>query len=303
MKPPACHGLLVLDKPSGLTSRQVVDHAQPWFAAGTRLGHAGTLDPLATGVLVVCVGVATRLVEYVQRMEKTYHAVLRLGATSTTDDADGTIEAVAVEQPPDRAQIVACLQGFLGTIEQVPPAHSAAKVSGRRAYELARRGHEVSLEPRPVHITALDLLTYDYPHVELLVRCGKGTYIRALARDLGKRLGCGALVDQLRRTRIGLFDVASALSLDSDRATVYAAILPLSAAVAELPHVVLEQRDVERLRQGQRVSIPDSTLLEGSSSTAMDVAVFDSAETLVAVAVANPKERLLRPAKVLPPGA
>src|SRR5207244_1440894 len=122
------HGLLVLDKPAGLTSRDVVDRAQRWFPSGTRLGTTGTLDPLATGVLVLCVGVATRLAEYVQRMEKLYRAGLRLGARSTTDDIDGSVEAVAVGQPPDSARITACLQEFVGEIEQVPPAHSAARV-------------------------------------------------------------------------------------------------------------------------------------------------------------------------------
>src|SRR5260370_20272889 len=126
MNPALSHGLMVLDKPAGPTSRDLVDRAQRWFPRGTRLGHAGPLDPLATGVLVLCVGVATRLVEYVQRMEKTYRAGLRLGARSTTDDIDGSVQAVAVGQPPDSARLTTCLQEFVGEIEQVPPAHSPA---------------------------------------------------------------------------------------------------------------------------------------------------------------------------------
>src|SRR5436305_9522235 len=172
MKPSAYHGLLVLVKPGGLTSRDAVDRALRWFPRGTRVGHTGTLDPLATGVLVLCVGVATRLTEYVQRMEKVYHAGLLLGARSETDDADGVIKSVHVAQPPDPATVTGQLQGFIGEIEQVPPAFSAAKVIGRRAYDLARQGQEVALEPRRVRIDAIDLIAYAYPRLELEIRCG-----------------------------------------------------------------------------------------------------------------------------------
>src|SRR5262249_10467835 len=161
-----------------------------------------------------CVGVATRLTEYVQGMGKTYHAGLLLGARSTTDDADGEVSTVVVERPPERDQMAACLQEFLGEIEQVPPAHSAARISGRRAYAVARRGEDVSLAPRRVRIDAIDLLAYEYPRLDVVVRCGKGTYVRSLARDLGERLGCGALVAQLRRTQVGPFGLAEALSLE-----------------------------------------------------------------------------------------
>lgn len=302
MKAAVSHGLLVLDKPPGLTSREVVDRAQRWFPRGTRIGHTGTLDPLATGVLVLCVGVATRLVEYVQRMEKTYSAGLLLGARSTTDDADGQIEMAAVEQPPERGQVSACLQEFVGEIEQVPPAHSAARVSGRRAYDLARQGKDVSLESRRVRIHAIDLLAYDYPRLELVVRCGKGTYIRALAHDLGEKLGCGALVEKLRRTRVGRFDAGNTLSLDADPNTVHASLLPLAAAVVELPRVTLGSEEVRRLRLGQAVQIADSPKSLGPSPDSAEVAVFDGLGTLVAVAVIERAKRLLRPEKVLSKG-
>jgi tRNA pseudouridine55 synthase len=175
--------LLVIDKPAGMTSRAVVDHAQRWFPPRTRLGHTGTLDPLATGVLVLCVGAATRLAEYIQRMPKTYRAGIALGARSDTDDADGHITPVPDATPPGRAELVETLRGFVGTLDQVPPAFSAAHVDGRRAYDLARRGAEVSLTPRPVTIHVIDLERYEYPHLELNVACGKGTYIRSLARS------------------------------------------------------------------------------------------------------------------------
>jgi tRNA pseudouridine55 synthase len=289
------HGLLVLDKPGGITSRDVVDRVQRWFPRGTRIGHAGTLDPLATGVLVLCIGQATRLTEYVQRMSKTYRASLLLGARSDTDDADGTITPTAVAQPPDQGTVQAALERFIGEVDQVPPAHSAAKVAGRRAYDLARRGKAVALRPRRVSIHGIDLLAYVYPRMEIEVRCGKGTYIRSLARDLGEHLGCGALVETLRRTRIGPFMERDAMPLDADAARAREQLLPLAAAVADLPRVVLAAPDLTRLAQGQ--SVPRAG---NEGPTDMDeVAVFDAEGHLAAVAAVDQGGRLLRPVKVL----
>jgi tRNA pseudouridine55 synthase len=295
MKPSSFHGLLVLDKPSGLTSRDVVNCALRWFPRGTKIGHTGTLDPLATGVLVVCVGTTTRLAEYVQRMDKTYRAGLLLGARSDTDDADGALEAVPVERPPDRSTVAECLQEFVGEIEQVPPAYSAAKVTGRRAYDLARQGKDVSLERRKIRIYRIDLVDYAYPRLDLQVRCGKGTYIRSLARDLGERLGCGALVQTLRRTRVGPFETANALRMNADAVTAQAALLPMSAAVADLPQVTLAGHDVRRLRQGQAIPYPE----DAPRPEAGEVAVFDLDLNLVAVTVVDRGKGLLRPVKVL----
>src|SRR5207247_1839966 len=157
----------------------------------------------ATGVLVLCIGHATRLTEYVQDMGKTYVADVTLGARSATDDAEGPITPAAVERPPGRAELDAVLPEFVGEVRQVPPAFSAAKVTGRRAYDLARRGQAPDLAARTVHIDGIDVFEFAYPNLKLEVDCGKGTYIRSLARDLGERLGCGAYLASLRRTRIG----------------------------------------------------------------------------------------------------
>src|SRR5436309_1163039 len=146
------NGLLVIDKPAGMTSRDAVDRAQRWFPRGTRVGHTGTLDPLATGVLVLCIGQATRLTEYVQKLPKTYVADVRLGARSATDDAEGPITPVPVDRAPARPDVEARLGEFIGQVTQVPPAYSAAKVAGRRAYDLARGGREVELAARTVTI-------------------------------------------------------------------------------------------------------------------------------------------------------
>ncbi len=293
------HGLLVLDKPAGLTSRAAVDRALRWFPRGTRVGHTGTLDPLATGVLVVCVGAATRLTEYVQDMAKTYRAGVLLGARSDTDDADGTVTPVEGARAPDRAAVRHGLESFVGDIDQVPPAYSAAHVTGRRAYDLARQGREVVLRPRRVHVERIDLVDYAYPRLTLEVHCGKGTYIRSLARDLGERLGCGGLVESLRRTRVGPFRVEDALALEAEPATARARLQPLAAAAAELPRVVVPPEGIRRLRQGQAVPAPPPGPAPEWPADGR-VAVFDPGGTLVAVARARPRTQDLVPEKVLP---
>jgi tRNA pseudouridine55 synthase len=293
------HGLLVVDKPGGMTSRAAVDLAEHWFPRGTRIGHTGTLDPLATGVLVLCVGTATRLTDYVQVMAKTYRAGILLGARSDTDDAEGTVIPAIVDNPPSRTVLERALAEFVGDIAQVPPAFSAAKVTGRRAYDLARRGAEVSLAARLVSIYGIDVIDYACPRLEIEVRCGKGTYIRALARDLGDRLGCGGLIASLRRMRVGPFDADHALRLDADAASARAALLPLAAAVSELPHVTLPQPEVSRLRRGQAVPRSGIAGLAETLGQAKEVAVFDSAGGLIAIATVDRMRDMLRPGKVL----
>jgi tRNA pseudouridine55 synthase len=253
------------------------------------MGHTGTLDPLATGVLVLCLGAATRLAEYVQRMGKTYRTELRLGARSDTDDADGMVTPVTTA-PPDAAVVAACLSGFVGAIEQTPPAYSAAKVAGRRAYDLARQGQIINLRSRIVHIYGIDVLQYDYPSLKLEVRCGKGTYIRSLARDLGERLGCGALVQTLRRTCVGPFTVDDAATPGMEAALALARLRPLEDAVAELPRVIVTDEEVRRLCQGQALS------RDGFDGT--ELALFDAANRLVAIAAWDAGTRMIRPDKV-----
>lgn len=286
-------GLLVLDKPGGITSRGAVDRALRWFPRGTRVGHTGTLDPLATGVLVLCLGNATRLAEYVQRMRKTYRTVIQLGARSDTDDADGVITFCVDATVPELAIIQAQLGEFHGPISQVPPAFSAAKVTGRRAYDLARAGRDVTLEARQVQVYRIDILRYAYPELELEVHCGKGTYIRSLARDLGERLGCGGLVKTLRRTQVGPFTVDRAVSLDTDPQMVAGALLPAEQALAELPRLTLSEDQARRYRHGQTIALGSGDWKEGE-----EVAVFDPSGRAVGIAQVLPT-RYLKPIKVL----
>jgi tRNA pseudouridine55 synthase len=291
-------GFLVLDKPVGITSRAAVDRALGWFPRGTRGGHAGTLDPSATGVLVLCLGVATRLTEYVQQMKKTYAAVLRLGVRSDTDDAEGTITPVAEAVPPDERTVAARLQELVGQIQQVPPVFSAAKVAGRRAYDLARRGKEVALAPRTVTVFEIRLLAYRYSRLEIEVVCGKGTYIRSLARDLGQRLGCGALLDSLRRTNVGVFGLADAPSLDVESAVARSRVLPLSRGVAGLPSVRADSDAIDRLRQGQAIPLSAAIHQVAAESADREIAVFAQDGALAAVGVIDVPTQMLLPRKV-----
>jgi tRNA pseudouridine55 synthase len=285
-------GILVIDKPPGITSREALDRAARWFPRTTRAGHAGTLDPLATGVLVLCLGGATRLVEYVQQMGKTYRSTFRLGAASDSDDADGAVIAAPGARDPGLPAVTEALADFVGRIDQVPPAYSAARVGGRRSYDLARRGQEVELRPRAVEVYGIDVLGYAYPELEVEVRCGKGTYIRSLARDLGRRLGCGAYVQALRRTRVGPFRAEDAVKLEAGREEAERKLLPMALALAELPRVVLPNGEAERLRRGQAVALPP-----GQNGREGEVGVYTEGGAVVAVALAGAGR--LRPAKVV----
>jgi len=257
------NGLLVIDKPAGMTSRDAVNRVQRWFPRKTKIGHTGTLDPLATGVLVICVGAATRLADYVQAMPKTYISRFRLGATSTTDDADGEITDSPNAVPPTRERIEAALASSIGTVDQTPPGFSALKVEGRRAHDLARKGIEVELHARPVCIDAIRLLDYEWPYLDVEIDCGKGTYIRSIARDLGARLGVGGLVQTLRRTRIGPFTAEEGIGVDAEPASVE--LLPPCAAVAGLERVPVSADEIRRLRQGQ----PVERAMSGEGKAAM----------------------------------
>jgi tRNA pseudouridine55 synthase len=248
------NGLLVIDKPTGMTSRDVVNRVQRWFPRKTKIGHTGTLDPLATGVLVICIGAATRLADYVQAMGKSYSSCFRLGATSTTGDADGEITETPNAVPPTREQIDEALASFVGMIEQVPPAVSALKLEGRRAHDLARKGEPVRLAARPVRVDAIRVIGYDWPWLDVEVDCGKGTYIRSIARDLGAKLGCGGLVQTLRRTRVGPFTADQGVGLNAYPNQVK--LQAMMMAVAHMQRLDVSSEDCIRIGRGQWVATP-----------------------------------------------
>ncbi len=290
------NGFLNLHKPAGVTSRGVVNRIVRLVGRGPKVGHAGTLDPLATGVLVVAVGPATRLIDRVQAQAKTYRAEIRLGARSDTDDADGTIVETPDALAPDEPAIRAALASQVGTIAQVPPQYSALKREGQRAYDLARQGEAVDLAPRPVRIDRIELLSYAWPIVTIEVDCGAGTYIRSIARDLGDALGCGGLITVLTRTRIGRFAIESALDPETLTAESIAAhVLPVASAVADLPRVDLDADQTRLIAHGRSL---DAQRLQPVPPPG-DLALFAPDGTLLALAHHEPDTRSVRPVRVL----
>ena len=247
------HGWVVLDKPSGMNSTHAVSRLKRIFNA-KKAGHAGTLDPLATGILPIAFGEATKTVPFVQDGEKAYRFTVRWGTETDTDDADGRIAAQS-DLRPSAADILALLPGFIGTIMQLPPSYSAIKINGERAYDLARDGEAPVLTPRPVTIHALDLLSSEPDEAVFEARCGKGTYVRAIARDLGRSLGCYGHVSALRRTRVGPFYETDAVLLPDldDEGARTRALCRIEAGLMEVPRVVVDSGAAARLRRGQPV--------------------------------------------------
>ena len=263
------HGWVVLDKPAGMNSTHAVSVLKRIFNA-KKAGHAGTLDPLATGILPVAFGEATKTVPFVQDGEKAYRFTVRWGVETDTDDSDGRIVAQSSERPAE-AEIRALLPGFIGTILQLPPSYSAIKINGERAYDLAREGEAPALSPRPVTIHALDLTGVGEDEAVFEARCGKGTYVRAIARDLGRLLGCYGHVSALRRTRVGPFYERDAVRLQDldDAASGLQALRRVEAGLMEVPRVVVDSSAAARLRRGQSVLLRgDDAPFDGSAYAA-----------------------------------
>lgn len=289
---PVAAGVLPVDKPEGPTSHDAV--AAVRRALKTRqVGHTGTLDPFASGLLLVCVGAATRLAEYLTGLPKTYLATMRLGAATDTDDLTGDAVASSDEWPSiSRDQVEAALAAQVGTIQQLPPIYSAKKVGGERMYAAARRGDEVERTPATVTIHAIRLTRFEPPDVEFEVECGAGTYIRAIARDVGAALGVGGHLRTLRRTRVGPHAVERAVPLDAlgDGDRVAAAMLSPLEAVAHLPRVAVDEGGIAALRHGRAVpASPDAP-------SGVPVALTTGAGELLAVAERDGD--VVRPRKV-----
>jgi tRNA pseudouridine55 synthase len=253
----AISGVLVVDKPVGMTSHDVVQAIR----TGTglrRAGHTGTLDPRASGVLVILVGPAVRLSEFVSASDKRYQAIIRLGSTTDTFDADGKLTHSSGPVSVTEDQFEKVLGTFVGEIEQTPPPYSAVKVQGRKAYEMAREGEEVELAPRKITVHHLEVLEWAPPEVVIDVHCSSGTYVRSLANDLGTTLGCGAYLVGLRRTKSGRFSLRDATPLRKlqeafNAGNWYQYLIPAAEALAEWPAIELGPDDVENVRHGHRV--------------------------------------------------
>ena len=301
-------GLVNLDKPPGMTSRQAVDIVKR-LVYPAKTGHAGTLDPLATGVLAICVGSATRLISYVQRQPKRYRATFLLGRASPTEDVEGEVTELDHPPVPTLEQVTAAAGALVGRIEQRPPAYSALKVGGRRAYALARKGQPVELKPRTVTVYRVEVLAYEYPELRLAIECGGGTYVRSLGRDLAESLGTSAVMSELLRTSIGEFRIEEAIDpgqLTSQNWTDH--LLPPLAAVGRLPRVELSPDEIAKIRNGCAIPVKGqkggtASQLTGARTVlgtgAGPFAGVDAAGRLVAVL--TPRGRgLLGPLRNLP---
>lgn len=252
-------GILLLDKPRGMTSNVALQKAKRLLRA-RKAGHTGSLDPLASGLLPLCLGEATKLSGFLLNTDKRYRVRVRLGAATATGDSEGAVTETHPVPPLTEASIESALAGFRGEIRQVPPMYSALKHQGQRLYDLARKGLEVEREAREVTVYELRLEGFDTTSLELEVHCSKGTYIRTLAEDLGRALGCGGHVEVLRRTAVGDLDVRAAHTLDQLEALADderpGLLLPMDRIVADLPAVPLNDQMAFFVRQGQAVLVP-----------------------------------------------
>jgi len=260
-------GVLLLDKPVGPSSNAVLQHVKRLYSA-QRAGHTGTLDPLASGLLPICFGEATKFGSHLLEADKGYVAEMRLGIRTETGDAEGRVLEVRPFNTT-RANLETVIQSFLGEIEQIPPMHSALKKDGQPLYKLARKGVSVERAARRISIRKLELKAYEAGAVTVYVRCSKGTYIRTLAEDIGQRLGCGAHLTRLRRTEIAELDVSTAVSLDQiemqDISVRLDWLLPVEHLVTALPRIDLESKLARRFESGQTIDMKRSSppFLEG----------------------------------------
>ena len=293
------NGWIILDKPVGMTSTQAVGKVR-WLFQAQKAGHAGTLDPLATGILPIALGEATKTVPYAVDGQKSYRFPVRWGAETDTDDAEGQVVKRSDVSPP-RDAIEALLPSFIGEVMQTPPAFSAIKIDGQRAYDLARQGETVQLEARPVQIDRLELVDMPDPLTSVFeAECGRGTYVRAIARDMGRTLGCFGHVIALRRTRVGPFregqavtmsELEDAANLEDGGIEIKTMLRPVESALAELLEVTVSQSDAARLARGQTV------LLRGRDAPVMSGEAFAlSKGTLIALCEIERGE--LRPLRV-----
>lgn len=291
-KPNELSGWLILDKPAGITSAQAVGRVKRLLKP-RKIGHGGTLDPMATGILPLALNEATKAFQFVAANAKAYRFTVQWGNETATDDAEGESTDTSTARPT-RAQILAALPAFVGEVMQAPPAFSAIKVDGRRSYALARNGERVELVERPVRIDSLELLDMPDPDRAVFeMHCGKGTYVRSVARDLGRKLGCLGHVTALRRTVVGKFDENSAISLEKLEDLVHSArlkewLLPVSSVLADIPALELDPTAARRMKNGQPVPAPNV-----APDTVVQV-VSDG----VLIAVATATQDGLRPVRV-----
>ncbi len=299
-------GILNINKASGMTSHDVVAKIRKLLKQ-KRVGHAGTLDPAASGVLPICIGQGTRVAEYLSESGKAYQAEIILGVVTDTYDSEGTVVRTTNvtdlhRDPMYRTHIEEALQQFIGPQMQMPPRYSAIKIQGQPAYKLARAGEEIPLEPRPITIYRLEFLRWLPPRLTLTIECSKGTYIRSLAYDLGERLGCGAHLGTLVRTRSGPFSLSESITLEQleqaigwGTGTVQEYLHPIDLALQQYPALVLDDTSVEPVLHGNAFRYKE----QGELPAASLARVYDAAGRFLAIAQWNAERGFWQPKKVL----
>ncbi|MEW5701027.1 MAG: tRNA pseudouridine(55) synthase TruB [Candidatus Zixiibacteriota bacterium] len=279
-------GVLPVDKPSGITSHDVVDALRRLYGI-RRIGHTGTLDPAASGLLLITLGSATRVAAYISAQPKTYAATIRFGAVSDTGDADGDITPVADAVLPDLQRLESLLLGFVGPISLTIPSYAAVRSGGRRRYELARRGEAVPSATRMINVYSLQLLSYVAPDVQVRVRCSAGTYVRSLAAAVGEKAGCGGYLTALRREEIGHCHVRGAFTLETiERLAIEGQTLPQPRPVEEfldLPEIIVTATGYKRVAHGQGIRPEDIESVQGRFADGDTIALCDSEERIIAL--------------------
>ena len=289
-------GWLVIDKPLNMGSNQVVGKCR-WLTGAQKCGHGGTLDPLATGILPIAFGEATKVIPFIQDARKIYEFTIKFGTSRSTDDLEGEI-AASHDYRPSEAELLAILPDFTGKISQIPPAYSAIKVDGKRAYDLARAGEEFTLKPREVEVFSLKILDFSGDEAQLEVLCGKGTYVRSLARDIALRLGTVGHVIALRRTKVGAFDLSNAISLEKCEELVHSApheswILNISTVLDDILALAVTKEQAADLKMGRRFKASDL----GSADLPSD-GFYRLMYGEVLIALANIEEGIVKPSRV-----
>jgi len=280
-------GVLIVDKPTGVTSHDVILRLRRILGI-RRIGHTGTLDPAASGVLLACVGSATKVVQFLSQYDKEYEAVIKLGVTTDTFDADGKTTGVKEDFQIDPQQIRNVVLSFKGNIRQTPPPYSAIKHKGKKLYQYARANQEVKIEEREVNIKDIRVLEVESPHIKLEVNCSKGTYVRSLASDIGKKLGCGAHLLSLRRTTVGPFRLSQALKIEQveslhGKGEISTVLVPIEATLSHLPSAEVKQDYVDKVRHGASIEPDWISLTHGDFEPDQSISIKDEQGKIIAL--------------------
>ena len=299
------NGILIIDKEEGPTSHDIVAQIRRLIKgisnSKIKVGHTGTLDPFATGVLLIAIGTATRLIEYSHDLPKTYLATINLGSVSDTDDKTGQITPMDKNLKPAPEEVNKAVSSFVGTINQMPPAYAAIKVAGKKLYEYARENKAVKVQPRKITIHNINIINYNYPEIELEITCSTGTYIRSLARDIGEKLKTGAYVSKLKRTAIGKFDISNSIKLNNlSPENLKNSLLTPDNLIENIPQITINNANVAQLKNGLSVQGSEiKTLDTVKNNKESIVSIYNQDGLLIGIGRLDQENLLLSPNKIL----